>query len=178
MSHEVYREILFEIRSISRQCGSLSDFVVALNELFAREFKTEEEFVGFFKSAEYRKFVELLVTEHGESLDPNHPEVFLQLVPDSVRSEIDQMDVECGLFGAHWGRGPSELLEAIGLTNSFKEPETGPLSLYFDLDDFNSLEIAEVLALISDIYRSLGGDALVIDDCYFTSMQELAEVPQ
>ena len=38
------------------------------------------------------------------------------------------------------------------------------LSLYFDLSTFGPTEIAEVIGLLSDIYRDIGGDGLIIDD--------------
>lgn len=37
-----------------------------------------------------------------------------------------------------------------------------PLSLYFDPAEFTPDEIADILVLLSDLYRSIGGDGLVI----------------
>jgi RNA polymerase sigma factor (sigma-70 family) len=42
-------------------------------------------------------------------------------------------------------------------------PKGAPLSCYFDLHEFSTGEIVEIIALLSDLYRSVGGDALVID---------------
>jgi hypothetical protein len=40
---------------------------------------------------------------------------------------------------------------------------TMPLSLYFDVAEFSGAEIAEMIGMLSDLYRGVGGDALVID---------------
>jgi len=37
------------------------------------------------------------------------------------------------------------------------------VSLFFDLSDFNEQDIATVIGLLSDLYRHVGGDALIID---------------
>jgi DNA-binding response OmpR family regulator len=39
----------------------------------------------------------------------------------------------------------------------------GPITFYFDTAEFNDEEIAGILGHLSDLYRSIGGDALVID---------------
>jgi ribosomal protein S1 len=36
-------------------------------------------------------------------------------------------------------------------------------SLYFDLNEYSQADIAEMISLLSDLYRSVGGDALVIE---------------
>lgn len=38
-----------------------------------------------------------------------------------------------------------------------------PLSLYFDAEEFSPRDIAETIGLLSDLYREIGGDKLVID---------------
>jgi hypothetical protein len=43
-------------------------------------------------------------------------------------------------------------------------PPAPPLSLYFDLEEFSKDEIVEMISLLSDLYREVGGDALVIDN--------------
>ena len=40
---------------------------------------------------------------------------------------------------------------------------TAPLSLFFDSRDFDAERIAAVLAELSEMYREVGGDRLVID---------------
>ena len=51
------------------------------------------------------------------------------------------------------------------------------LSLYFDMNDLGDAEVAEVLGELSDVYRSLGGDGLIIEG--MTSLEPaMADDPQ
>jgi len=43
-----------------------------------------------------------------------------------------------------------------------KEPSAATLSLYFSLSEFTEDEVVECIGLLSDLYRSVGGDGLVI----------------
>jgi predicted nucleic acid-binding Zn-ribbon protein len=63
------------------------------------------------------------------------------------------------------------------LRPTFDAPSEGsPLSLYFDLDEFTPAEIADILTKISEMYVSVGGDELVIDDTTIMDY-EVALVP-
>jgi hypothetical protein len=73
-----------------------------------------------------------------------------------------------------------ELLELLegreGLEGQQVEPplERGsavPISLYFDLDTFSSTDIADIIALLSELYADIGGDGLVIDDVTLLDFQ-------
>ncbi|MBT1690079.1 hypothetical protein [Dawidia soli] len=46
--------------------------------------------------------------------------------------------------------------------NSYPAPVPAAISLYFDASQFDSTEIADIIHLLSDTYRIIGGDALVI----------------
>jgi hypothetical protein len=46
--------------------------------------------------------------------------------------------------------------------NSYPAPLPSAISLYFDASQFDSTEIADIIHLLSDTYRSIGGDGLVI----------------
>lgn len=51
------------------------------------------------------------------------------------------------------------------LYNSFNEgkyQEEEPISLYFNTVEFNKNEIVEIISLLSEIYRTIGGDGLII----------------
>jgi hypothetical protein len=43
------------------------------------------------------------------------------------------------------------------------EPDAPSITFYFDTAEFTDEEIAEILGDLSDLYRSIGGDALIID---------------
>jgi len=49
-------------------------------------------------------------------------------------------------------------------TNPKYDDIPAPLSLYFNLDEFSSTEIAEIIGFLSELYRELGGDGLIIDE--------------
>ncbi len=40
-----------------------------------------------------------------------------------------------------------------------------PITLYFDLTEFSDDEIVLILSKLSDLYRSIGGDGLIIQGC-------------
>lgn len=42
-----------------------------------------------------------------------------------------------------------------------------PLSLFFDLSEFSAKDIADTIGLLSDLYRELGGEGLIIDSTAF-----------
>jgi hypothetical protein len=44
------------------------------------------------------------------------------------------------------------------------EDSPQPLSLYFDLDEFSPDDVAEIIGLLSELYRDAGGDGLIIED--------------
>jgi hypothetical protein len=48
---------------------------------------------------------------------------------------------------------------------------TAPISLYFDLDNFSSTDIANIIGLLSELYADVGGDGLVIDDVTLLEFQ-------
>lgn len=54
--------------------------------------------------------------------------------------------------------------------------EIAALSLFFDLEEFSDAEIAEMLAMLSELYRDVGGDSLVIDGMMLLSPASLPEV--
>jgi hypothetical protein len=43
-----------------------------------------------------------------------------------------------------------------------QNPSSTPLSAYFDMSQFTSHEVADIMHLLSDAYRSIGGDGLAI----------------
>ncbi len=51
-----------------------------------------------------------------------------------------------------------DVLQVAGTTDSI----AAPLSLYFLQDEFDQEEIAEIISVMSDIYREIGGDKLII----------------
>ena len=73
-------------------------------------------------------------------------------------------------FGPLWPDGAPDWWEepaSPGAANGIADAP--PLSLYFDLDEIAHDEVAEVIGLLSDLYRDEGGDRLVIDHQMLTS---------
>jgi hypothetical protein len=49
-----------------------------------------------------------------------------------------------------------------------QNPSSTPLSAYFDMSQFTSHEVADIMHLLSDAYRSIGGDGLAIKKIDFS----------
>jgi hypothetical protein len=71
---------------------------------------------------------------------------------------------EDGPLGPLWPSGAPDWSERLKRISADKDaPNRSPITLYFDTSQYSNAEIAEILGRFSDLYRSLGGDALVID---------------
>jgi hypothetical protein len=57
----------------------------------------------------------------------------------------------------------AQLKDNKNTERSSYDSKINPVEIYFDTSEFSNEEIAAILALLSDLYRSVGGDALVID---------------
>jgi hypothetical protein len=68
-----------------------------------------------------------------------------------------------------------EFITAKLLAGTDSRLSAGPLSLYFDLSEFEPSDIADALGALSDLYRSVGGDGLVIDGTYLLEAAMLPE---
>lgn len=89
------------------------------------------------------------------------------------RNGNDETPVPKEFFGPLWTEGaPENWPEDVRLeekssgtrkiSGEFYEPKAA-LSLYFDIGELSDSDIAEILGALSDLYRGLGGDGLVID---------------
>lgn len=84
----------------------------------------------------------------------------------------DDTRVPPDFFGPLWPDGepngwpwPMKSEDSLSVDESAADPELGrPLSLYFDTNDFSPEEISQVIRRLSALYKSVGGDELVIDD--------------
>jgi hypothetical protein len=70
---------------------------------------------------------------------------------------------------------PGLLYAAIKYLREPKQPSAlesaAPISLYFDLDNFGPTDIADIIALLSELYTDIGGDSLVINDVTLLDFQ-------
>ena len=58
-----------------------------------------------------------------------------------------------------------KVAKGIVLAEQASELESSaPISLYFDLDNFSTTDIVDIIALFSELYMDVGGDGLIIDD--------------
>ncbi len=84
--------------------------------------------------------------------------------PGTLGSLIDPG--ERGPLGPLWPQGePVWFRDSVGLESASPTaaPDASPVTFYFDITEFDDEEIAGILGRLSDLYRSLGGDALVIE---------------
>jgi len=89
---------------------------------------------------------------------------FVHTIP-SLRPSL-QGDVARALLYAH---PKSDLLRLwchvlFEITNAEASTKSTPLSLYFDMSEFSAAGIADVLHHLSELYRSIGGDGLIINE--------------
>jgi hypothetical protein len=68
---------------------------------------------------------------------------------------------ESGPLGPLWPKGEPEWFRPPG--EPPKIADAAPIKLYFDLAEFSDDEIVSILGRLSDLYRSIGGDVLVIE---------------
>jgi hypothetical protein len=84
--------------------------------------------------------------------------------PGTLGSAIDPS--EEGPLGPLWPNGaPDWYLNPTkpGMEDQPEESTAPPITFYFDTAEFSDREIADILVRLSDLYRAIGGDALVID---------------
>jgi hypothetical protein len=79
-------------------------------------------------------------------------------------------------------KGPLGPLWRNDVPERFKSPGdpsidriAAPINLYFDLAEFRDDEIVSILGRLSDLYRSIGGDALVIEGTETLDLANLLE---
>lgn len=78
-------------------------------------------------------------------------------------------------FGPLWPEG--EPPGWPGVPPEEKFVERGPMSIYFDRAEFTNNQIAEMISKLSELYRSVGGDGLVIKGTALL-VPELEPVPE
>ena len=70
----------------------------------------------------------------------------------------EEATIKCNNCGKRTRLAPEKILPKPKLH------EDRPITFHLNLAQFESWEIAEILGLFSDIYRSLGGDGLIMQD--------------
>ena len=86
----------------------------------------------------------------------------------TVRELVQKTETELlntGIIGRKPLNEIKEILTSLGLSlgTRLETTPTQPLRIYFDASALDEVEIAEVLGFLSDLYRTVGGDGLVIN---------------
>jgi len=91
---------------------------------------------------------------------------------------LQQSEVAIDVFmeegpDARYKTGPFLVNSAVsGNKYSRQEGESvAPISLYFELESFSPTDIADIIALLSELYTDIGGDGLIIDDVTLLDFQ-------
>jgi len=104
----------------------------------------------------------------------------LEQLSEFARPEFPSIGtfIQPGALGPLWPADPPEWFRSgrvihvsahdkLQLSESFthelESTTASPLSLFFDLEEFSEQDIVEIISLLSDLYRGMGGDGLVID---------------
>lgn len=84
----------------------------------------------------------------------------------------EEFSYETEVFESDKGGKIKSITSKIEPTTS---SENKSLKLYFDLGEFNELEVANCILFLSDLYRSIGGEGLIIDDISMYKFESVSE---
>lgn len=113
-----------------------------------------------------KKHVNSIVGETFMRISRLPKEVLVDMNQDEIRIHLKQNLLR--LVGEFKEKNVAERED---LTQFFYEQilyPSHPLKLYFDLNEFSKEDVVEIISLLSEIYKSIGGDGLEIKklDCF------------
>lgn len=174
---EVRREGKHNFYSLSS--SSINEITQIIKE-YMKDESNQKDLVNFFKlmSDETRFRIVKLLSESGklyskqlsELLEQSQPAISHHLALLRTAEMIESHRDGEGLFYSFCRQKKiqAKILDFItqrmpNFSRALGKETAAPISLYFDLGEFSTEDVVEVIGTLSDLYRDIGGDALVID---------------
>lgn len=162
MDNEKYEEVLRLAEGASRT----GDWTDVLGQVFGNQglirqvFPDHESAIRFSQSPEYGMIVSMLVERMAD--EGHRPPISAIELSGICASRAADRDRWFNDIGDPLVDQLKKLTEHLDLHSDFTIHRHS-LGLYFDLADFRADEIAGAIAALSDMYRAVGGDRLIIE---------------
>jgi predicted HicB family RNase H-like nuclease len=148
--------------------------VLGLGGIVRQMYPTAHDLTEFEKTAEYSEVQQMLAklrvdgppvpedTEPTRTITIRLPKSLHEFLQVEAHEKCTSMNQLCISKLVQWLDPDLITFKNKTRQEKAKQPQVQPLSLFFDLEDFESSDIVQVLELLSDLYRTIGGDKLEI----------------